>query len=75
MKVTERPNQTAAGIFLTTVDTSSAVLEGKVLEVAKGSNVPNGTTVWFTKFNATLVEINGVQYYVVSEKVVLGYST
>lgn len=69
---------TAAGLYVPETNMEGQVIFGEVVAVGAGKmldsglratmNVSIGDTVWFPKFNATLVVVGGVKSYVVSEQ-------
>ena len=85
VKTSARPEQTRSGLFIPNVGTDGVVLDGEVLSVGPGRVLQNGNIVksviragdrvWFPKFNATEIEIDGQKVYVVSEQYVLGYES
>lgn len=80
-----RPEQTRSGLFIPTVGTDGVVLDGEVVAVGPGRVLQNGNVVkslihvgdkvWFPKFNATEIEVDGQKVYVVSEQYALGYES
>jgi len=83
VKTLSRPDQTAAGLYIPSVGTDGTVVEGVVMSVGPGRVLQTGVVtetplkagdkVWFPKFNATEVEVDGEKAFVVSETYLLGY--
>jgi chaperonin GroES len=83
VKTLNRPEQTRGGLYIPNVGTDGVVIEGEVIAVGAGRILQNGNIVkcllnkgdriWFPKFNATEVEVDGEKIFVVSEQYVLGY--
>lgn len=70
--------QTASGLYIPETVQEGQVIYGTVVKIGQGKllnngnrvipNVKEGDTVYFPKFNATKVDINGKSLYVVSEQ-------
>lgn len=83
VKTLSRPEHTPAGLYIPNVGTDSVVIQGEVLSVGPGRVLQNGDVVksvihigdrvWFPKFNATEVDVEGNKVFVVSEQYLLGY--
>lgn len=83
VKPSTRPEQTRSGLYIPSVGTDRVVLDGEVVSVGPGRILQNGEKVksfiqagdrvWFPKFNATEVEVDGQKVFVVSEQYLLGY--
>lgn len=78
---TEGERRTSTGLYIAQTATEDQMLWGKVVEVGPGRmlddgaivlpEVMQGDEVCFPKFNASLVTIDGVKFYVLPETSVL----
>lgn len=76
-----KPQQSKSGLYLPDTPQDGQVVFGKVLNYGPGRVGPDGKvvevsvkigdTVWFPKFNASQVEVDGIKYYVVAESQIL----
>lgn len=75
---------TKAGLYIPQTNSDGVMVEGLVLAKGDGRYLQNGVktvmtvdvgdTVWFPKFNAQEIEVDGEKFSVVSESYILGFS-
>lgn len=76
-----KQQQSRSGLYLPDTPQDGQVVFGTVLDVGPGRLNPDGTRtplsvsvgelVWFPKFNASQLEVEGTKYYVVGEPQIL----
>lgn len=76
-----KQQQTRSGLYLPDTPQDGQVVFGTVLDVGPGRlnvdgtrvpvTVAKGELVWFPKFNASQVEVDGVKFFVVGEPQIL----
>lgn len=81
VSVEAKPTQSASGLYLPDTPQDGQVVFGKILNYGPGRIGPDGKVVpvsvnigdrvWFPKFNASQVEVDGTKYYVVAESQIL----
>jgi chaperonin GroES len=74
--------QTTSGLYIPETAQDGQIIFGRVVEVGNGKMLGDGTrvpmlvkcgeTVWFPKFNASKLELEGKTFYVMSEQQILG---